>query len=84
MRNGILILCNGVDVSEYREWNSLSKHEALNNNRNTCSFTFYDQKLNENDEIIIYDYIINIQPITAGEDYMYVNDTYQLESKYVV
>ena len=83
MRNGILIVCNNQDVSDFLEWNTLTKDEALNNNKNTCSFTLVNKRLEDNSEVLIYDYVQNIVPITAGQNYMYVNDTYQFEQKYV-
>ena len=84
MRNGILIVCNNEDVSDFLERNSLDKNEALNNNKNTCGFTLFNKRLTEQDEVVIYDYIQNIVPITAGQNFMYVNETYQFEEKYTV
>ena len=71
-----------MDYSPYLQWNSLSKSEALNNNKNTCWFTLLDVNISENEQFSIYDYVYNIQPISSADNFMYVNDTYQFENKY--
>ena len=71
------IFANSIDITEDVIYGSVTIKEQLNNRSNICSFKTIDKKVNEWEEIRVYECMELVRQASSWQPTIYVDDTYE-------